>query len=490
MFYKSSAQPRLYIYFCMSLYFVSAVITPISGNDWQRVAQSIVALLCCLALVSSGRHESRASLDKATVSLGAILSIFALLSIWRSHQPQWALVELAVLLSSCCIVSAFALERARFGLGLDRILITFVIFICAIKSLQFISALAAAFLSDVGILDSTLLFEGFSNRRFYGQFQTFTLPLLTLPLLLAATKPSTKFGIFLLLGCWWMMAIAGGSRGTWLGMACATISILCCCGAGGRRWLRWQIAAAATGLAMFLFFFSLLPGYVNVVVTNFAGDRLNTSLSAREIIWQQAWEMIQERPLIGFGPMHFADIHNQVAAHPHQIVLQWACEWGVPSTLLVIGLVARGLLVTLQLIRKRSASSESVDLLRICLFGSLVGALTQAMVDGVIVMPYSQLWMALVVGWLMGIHDWPRQDSADVMLRRGLLAALMLAVGLLMYTVARDFPYLDEREVQYGHDFGGVLQPRFWMQGVIAQPAGRLLEQTNTANFTPSAMPK
>ncbi|MCF7556700.1 O-antigen ligase family protein [Pseudomonas petrae] len=469
MFFERSAQPRLYFYFCMSLYFVSAVFTPISGNDWQRVAQSVVSLLCCFALVSSGRHESRAFLDKVTVSLGTVVLGLGLLSIWKSHQPQWALVELAVLLSSCCIVSAFALERARFGQDLDRILISFVIFLCAVKSLQFIAALAAALFSGIATLDSTLLFEGFSNRRFYGQFQTFTLPLLALPLLLAATKISTKFWVFLLLGCWWMMAIAGGSRGTWLGMACAAIFIFCCCGAGGRRWFRWQITAAATGLALFLFFFSFLPGYMNVEVTNFAGDRLNTSLSAREIIWQQAWEMIKARPLLGFGPMHFADIHNQVAAHPHQIFLQWACEWGIPSTLLVTGPVARGLLATLQLIRKRIASSGSVDILRICLFGSLLGALTQAMVDGVIVMPYSQLWMALVVGWLMGIHEWSSSESANVAFRWCWSATLILAVGLLMYTVVRDFPDLDRREDQYGRDFGGILQPRFWQQGVIAE---------------------
>lgn len=468
MFSERSAQPRLYFYFCMFLYFVPAVFTPVSGHDWQRVAQSIVALLCTFALVTSGRHETRAFLGKPTVSVGAVVLSLALLSIWKSHQPQWALVELVVLLSSCCIARAFALERARFGLGLDRILISFVLFLCAVKSLQFISALAAALFSDVGTLDSTLLFEGFSNRRFYGQFQTFTLPLLTLPLLLAATKPSTKFGVFLLLGCWWMMAIAGGSRGTWLGMACAAIFIFCCCGAGGRHWFRWQITAAATGLALFLFFFTVVPGYLNVDVTNFAGDRLNTSLSAREIIWHQAWEMIKARPLLGFGPMHFADIHNQVAAHPHQIFLQWASEWGVPSTLLVMGLVARGLLATLRLIRKRSTSSGAVDLLRICLFGSLLGALTQAMVDGVIVMPYSQLWMALVGGWLMGIHEWSDREPSSLSSFWGPVLIMTFGVGLLIYTVVRDFPHLEEREDQYGHDFGGNLQPRFWMQGVIA----------------------
>jgi len=86
----------------------------------------------------------------------------------------------------------------------------------------------------------------------------------------------------------------------------------------------------------------------------------------------------------------------------------------------------------------------------------------------VIVMPYSQLWLAIVVGWLMGIHEWSvTPEPSGPVLRWGWMTTMILAVGFLMYVVARDFPHLDEREQQYGHDFGGNLQPRFWLQGFI-----------------------
>ncbi|WP_080034086.1 O-antigen ligase family protein [Pseudomonas syringae] len=396
-----------------------------------------------------------------------------LLSSFAARQPLWALTELSVLLLSCAIATAIALQRRLHGDPMDRAFIGFVILICSVKTIQFISNSTAAFLDSSGILDTDLLLDGFSNKRFYGQFQTFTLPLLALPLLLTSTRRSIKVGLFCLTSLWWMIAISGGTRGTWLGMA-AAVAVVFCLGRAGRRWAGWQLGAASTGLLLFSLLFSVLPSLLGIEVSNFAGDRLTTSLSAREILWQQAWEMIKERPLLGFGPMHFADIWNAVAAHPHQAILQWACEWGIPSTLCVAGLALYGLSTTAVLLRKRAQSLEPVDLMRLCLFASLIGALTQSMVDGVIVMPYSQLWLAIIVGWLLALHEWQAAPRpASVALSRAWLLCLTLATGMILYTIVRDLPDMDTRRQQFSEDFGGRYLPRFWMQGVIAQPPAR-----------------
>ncbi len=355
---------------------------------------------------------------------------------------------------------------------MDRAFIGFVILICSIKTIQFLSNSTAAFLDSSVILDTDLLLDGFSNKRFYGQFQTFTLPLLVLPLLLPSIRRSIKISLFCLTSLWWMIAISGGTRGTWLGMA-AAVAVMICLGRSGRRWATWQLAAASTGLLLFILLFSVLPGLLGIEVSNFAGDRLTTSLSAREILWQQAWEMIKERPLLGFGPMHFADIWNAVAAHPHQAILQWASEWGIPSTLCVAGLALYGLGTTAVLLRKRALSMESVDLMRLCLFASLVGALAQAMVDGVIVMPYSQLWLAIIVGWLLALHEWQTAPRpVNLWLRGGWLVCLTLAAGMILYTIVRDVPDMESRKQQFSEKFGGRYLPRFWMQGVITDSPG------------------
>ncbi|MDU8432239.1 O-antigen ligase family protein, partial [Pseudomonas syringae pv. actinidifoliorum] len=371
-----------------------------------------------------------------------------------SHHPLWALVELSVLLLSCGISCALAQQRKFYGVQFDQLFIGFVGLICLVKITQFLALTLAAFLSSAPTLDTDLLLDGFSNKRFYGQFQTFTLPLLVLPLLLTSTRRSIKVGLFCLTSLWWMIAISGGTRGTWLGMA-AAVAVTFCLGRAGRRWAGWQMGAASTGLLLFTLLFNVLPGLLGIEVSNFAGDRLTTSLSAREILWQQAWEMIKQRPLLGFGPMHFADIWNAVAAHPHQAILQWACEWGIPSTLCVAGLALYGLSTTAVLLRKRAQSLEPVDLMRLCLFASLIGALTQSMVDGVIVMPYSQLWLAIIVGWLLALHEWQAAPRpASVALSRAWLLCLTLATGMILYTIVRDLPDMDTRRQQFSEDFG------------------------------------
>ncbi|WP_440814739.1 O-antigen ligase family protein [Pseudomonas syringae] len=403
--------------------------------------------------------------SKVNVVILCVLLV-GLISSAISHQPFWALAELSVLLLSCAIASAFTQQRQLQGARLDHFLIVFVCVICAVKTTQFLTAYVASVLNSV--IDTDLLLDGFSNKRFYGQFQTFTLPLLVLPLLLPFTRRSIKIGLFCLTSLWWMIAISGGTRGTWLGMAVAVV-VMMSLGRSGRRWAGWQLAAASMGLLLFTLLFSLLPGLLGIEVSNFAGDRLTTSLSAREILWQQAWEMIKERPLLGFGPMHFADIWNAVAAHPHQAILQWASEWGIPSTLCVAGLALYGLGTTAVLLHKRALSFDPVDLMRLCLFASLVGALTQSMVDGVIVMPYSQLWLAIIVGWLLALHEWQTAPRpASVVLRRAWLVCLTLAAGMILYTIVRDVPDMAARKQQFAENFGGRYLPRFWMQGVIA----------------------
>lgn len=444
--------------------------TVLAWHDWQRIVQMLSSITAIAFLFVIGRYaQAPVLLDRRASRLCAVVLVLGGLSAWCSQQPQWAFTEMALMVSVACIALTLAAIRSLGGERVDRLLFFLIVLLCAIKIAQFMGATMSAFWGGVETFDTDLLLSGFSNKRFYGQFQTFTLPLLVLPLLLAGGSGSRRYGIFLLLCSWWLVAISGGTRGTWLGMGTAA-GLLLLLGSSGRRWVCWQLVAALVGGLVFWLLFSVLSDFLGFTTVNFAGDRLNSSLSLREIIWQLAWDMIRERPWLGFGPMHFADIANPIAAHPHQAVLQWASEWGVPSALCVAWLVLRGLFATIRLIREKADSQEPADLLRLCLFASLVGALTQSMVDGVIVMPYSQLWLALVVGWLLGLHRWRTEPAAvGSALRWSGRFVSMAAVALLVWVVIRDVPNLPTRDEAFARDFGGHFQPRFWAQGVIAQ---------------------
>ncbi|MCS3416797.1 O-antigen ligase [Pseudomonas sp. BIGb0450] len=443
-----------------------AICAPFSSHDWQRVVQISVAV--CAVVYGLCLPRADRCVDRPTAVGVLLIGVIGLASAVLAHQPVWALTELALAISCCAIAVTFSRVRRKGDESLDRVLILFVLLLCLIKSIQYLHAGILAFSSGAAILDPDLLLSGFSNKRFYGQFQTFTLPLLALPLLISTTSRTARAMVFALLCAWWLIAIAGGTRGTWLGMGIAG-SMLVFFGASGRRWLAWQLAALACGLLLYWWVFSVLAGYLGLEVSNAAADRLTTSLSGRGPIWWQAWSMIVERPWLGFGPMHFADIANDIAAHPHQALLQWASEWGVPSALCVIVLVARASWATVGVLRERALSLAPVDLLRLCLFGALVGALTQSMVDGVIVMPVSQLWLALVVGWLMALHVWRTPPVAPApIFYRTWLAASVVAIGLLVFVATRDVPHLTQRSEHYMKLSDGHLQPRFWVQGVIA----------------------
>ncbi|NWD75661.1 O-antigen ligase family protein [Pseudomonas gingeri] len=440
----------------------------LGGHTFQRLGQLVVAgtavvfLLCCRTSHTLGLVDRTALLACGLILLGGIVSALC------AHQPLWALTEVALIAASCCSAEAFAYTRRSNGASVDRLLMLFVVFICAFKSFDFLTLAFHSFFASTRILDTGGLLSGFSNKRFYGQFQTFTLPLLALPLLLSTTKRSAQAWVFSLLSVWWLIAVMGGTRGTWLGMGVAA-GVLFICGHVGRRWFTWQLLAVVVGVTLYWLLFSVLAGYLGMEVSNAASDRLTTTLSSRGPLWQQAWDMIRERPWLGFGPMHFADIHNPIAAHPHQAILQWASEWGVPSALLVMVLVGRGLWATLCLIRERSISEDPTDLLRLCLFASLIGALTQSMVDGVIVMPYSQFWLSLVVGWLMALHVWKGEPAkSNAFVHWAWMGISSAAVLLLIYVVIRDLPHQDERNKLYQQQYGGQYQPRFWVQGVIA----------------------
>ncbi|WP_224770911.1 hypothetical protein [Pseudomonas sp. FEN] len=78
------------------------------------------------------------------------------------------------------------------GDTVDRYLLLFVVLLYSIKKLQFVILNDSAFV--IGAVLDTDRLSGFSKKRFYGQFLTFILLLLTLPLLLSTTKCSHKFG--------------------------------------------------------------------------------------------------------------------------------------------------------------------------------------------------------------------------------------------------------------------------------------------------------
>jgi hypothetical protein len=246
------------------------------------------------------------------------------------------------------------------------------------------------------------------------------------------------------------------------------VSVLSFLPGTGRTWAKLQFVGALLGLMVSFIWLYWLPGQIGLSVANGPSERMTTSLSLREVLWQQSIEMIISRPLLGFGPMHFADVPNSIAAHPHQAFLQLACEWGLPLALLIVWMVWRAICSVFHMALERCHSRDEVDVLRVCLLGAVLASLMQAMFDGVLVMPYTEIWLALLGGWLFSLHPhMVRINGAEIFWTNAWRISLSVSVVLLLFVAVRDFSSLQIRERLYAESFGGHLKPRFWTQGMI-----------------------
>ncbi|WP_162502936.1 O-antigen ligase family protein [Azotobacter chroococcum] len=444
-------------------------------HNQQRIGQILVFCLCVLAGILSLRSQRSSAplLGTGPHNCLAAVLLAGLTSALLAQHTGWALAELGLAILSLALGGTVAASRRRVGPVLDQALLgTLTLMISCFLALYFF--LYYWQVTQTGALNAYKLLWGFSNPRFLAQFLALALPVIVWPLLRDETSRREKLLVSVIAALGWTLAITSAARGLALGMAVAMVW-LSLSGSVGRRWSLLQLRSAALGLLIYLLMLSAIPAWLGIEVTEHAANRLHTSLSSRDILWPLALEMIQQKPWLGFGPMHFSAHFNVVAAHPHQAILQIASEWGIPVAIIVIGLVFLAARATFRMLRKTADSRDPTDTLRVCLAGGITTALTLAMVDGILVMPHVELWLAIIAGWLLGLHPATTAPATrSLILRRGWLLTQTLAAVFLAGIVFRDLPALAMQTEEYSQTFKSHLQPRFWQQGVIDDLDGAL----------------
>lgn len=452
-------------------------------HDQQRIAE--LGLLCILFVLAHGcgvpfsvcRNDARFaafSFPFFSPALFAGTALSGLASVIHAHWPHWALLEWALLLSLYIGTFFVAGLRQQNGVQFDRAILLIIISICVFYLFGFFGRYATVFAGlPLRVWD---MFTGFANLRFFGQFQTMTLPLLTVGVMRGGS-PLERRGAFGLLAGWWMLSIACGTRGTWLAMGAALMAVYFIGRRTGQIWVRCQVSGIAAGLGLYGLLFLVIPRLMGGEF-----DLINRlpelgSLSHRDVLWMGAWRMICEHPWLGVGPMHFAAIPNGIGAHPHNAVLQIAAEWGVPALLILLSGVAVGYYRFALILRTSDDQPSFPQILRLSLFAALVAAATQSLVDGIIVMPYSQVTLMVIAGWSMGMCS--AESATQVEHVTSLTAATrwkgtvlittqfsLLAIVLLL--ALPDVPHLPDRMRRYtaAHHTEYFL-PRFWQQGWI-----------------------
>lgn len=329
----------------------------------------------------------------------------------------------------------------------------------SIHAFQFLVTYLTAFISGMQMFDADILFSGFSNPRFFGQFQVMLMPVMALLIERCREQQRVEIAVLLALALasQWCIAFTLGGRGLWLGLLASHLALLLI---NRNLWriLAVQAAAALLGFLLFFLLFKLIPLWLGLDPA--LRDNLRTSLSGRERIWQWAWEMALANPWLGAGPMHYSATYNPIAAHPHQVVLQWLAEWGFAATLIALVLGAWGLLNGARYLRQASATELDAGL-----WVAIVGALVLAQVDGVFVMPYTETWLAILIGLAMA--RWSKTATPS---RTQRFACVLIAIPVLLVlgkVLISEVPKLPETSDAYMNQHHTGWTPRFWLQGWI-----------------------
>ena len=194
----------------------------------------------------------------AVMVLGGVSSVLAL-------YPRWAGLEWAWYGAWLCVVGVLAMVRHQARAAeWDKVLVFGLWLAAALHAagsvIQYV--LMAALGSTTGQpFIPIALYHGFSNVRFFGQWQTMLLPFVVLPLLWwgRGLKLQLLFGGVAL--WWWMLLIGSGTRASWLGLKVGAVVAAWCGGAVGWRWFRWQAVAVVAGAIAFVVMMQWLPQY-------------------------------------------------------------------------------------------------------------------------------------------------------------------------------------------------------------------------------------
>ncbi|MCW8890676.1 MAG: O-antigen ligase family protein, partial [Sedimenticola sp.] len=385
----------LFILSCIAIFVVLApnydLINWAMRYDEKRITQVLVILITAGFIISSregtrGLISSFLCLPRISRLCLTTILLLGFISSVQSPAMRHAIGETSLFL----LLTIFSLSLGDLTRNYQDIVLRSLL--SAMITSAFIYEIGF-FTSYIGILlngHSLQLpepFSGFSNYRFFNQYQIWTLPLVALPLL-TYTKLFSSLRLLLVLLAigWWVLLFASQSRGALLAIGLALVITFIAFRKEAYGFLKTTLLPGITGWLLYLVLFSYIPELE-------PGSRLSqlTEDPGRLELWGRALEMLYENPWFGAGPMHYAYYPNTSAAHPHNSLLQLAAEWGLPVAIITAGLACWGAIAWVSKYRRNAnqLNSHLQQHLWIALFCSLIAGLIYSMVSGVIVTPLS-----------------------------------------------------------------------------------------------------
>lgn len=458
------------------------LVPDLGWHDGQRIAQLVLFGVAAVGILIPFTGRSIwAAMEVlpgwSRYLLGSAL-LTGLISCASAQYPRWALLEWSTLVMTGVLAIAVSASWRTQSTKRDGFLIIVLYVTALVYSVKAVAMYVTMLLvgPEYGLGFSVEeLFTGFSNVRFFGHIQTMLLPFLILPAMWWGKTGRHRVMLLVVPAVWWMLAIASGTRGSWVALLIGAVAAVFFGGKSGREWCRWQVVSLFCGACSYIFFVILVPSWFAQPAAFMHRGADIISLRGRDVLWELCQGLLLQHPWLGIGPMHFANRISELGAHPHNAILQLMVEWGIPAAILFgIVFVAGGMFWALHVHRHTAnRNPDHNSLILVALLAAMTGAGAQAMVDGVIVMPVSQTLVALICGWALGCRFGGMPASSEPAHGSGKLfrAIVFVAVLGIVVGVTPEIGHLAEREslhlVKQPEGPNPLLLPRFWLHGLI-----------------------
>lgn len=466
-------------------------ISYIEWHDCQRIIQLLLLGLILLDNVGRGFNNNNLLQLNPRIRLGfCLLLVLGITSTLHAIEPRFATIELTVFAALCYL----SLTTARLFGTYKENFIRYVTYALWASIALYMASFYTGYFSAV-IVGKPLVwpdpFYGFSNIRLFQQYQLWGLGLICLPLLAFNLKQNIRRLLVVALGAWWVLLFYAASRGVTLGWLLGMITTAITYNKHAWSFLRLQVVSATFGLMGYLLLFKAIPYWIATspaTSTANANSQIVTSTIFRATtydrtdLWKMAYVMIENFPLLGVGPMHFYN-YNTFGTHPHNSILQIASEWGLPATAIILWIIGYSAFYWYKRFNATQLQNEpklNANLATI-LFFTIVANGAYSLVEGVIVMPISQVLMFTMIGLMIGQYTSESSSKSAIEPQRKFHFRPVVAGITLVFLVLSVMPELargltsneryfqpGERAFSMGH---GTINPRIWMQQRRIEPA-------------------
>ena len=456
-----------------------ALWEPISPFNQTRLLQLallfwVSSLLVFNRVVSGRVIQSISTTRIQTLLWVAAFWILGLIAALNAQWPSFALQDWAHYLLLVLSVLAVANLASQHLQRSVKILMAGIVFGISLALTRFVTQVILTLSLNV-VTPLAQWWSPYANPRFIAQALIWIIPLLTvLPTSWPAFRKRSHIATHALCSGVWMLLFWTGSRAELASLVLSMGLVAVLMWRQAFSFLSRMTLHALTGCALWLLTrMALSVGVAGGGVLSLA----RSGVSGRDWLMELSLHLMAQHPWLGVGPAHFSAYNfnsSFPSAHPHNLILQIAAEWGLPAAVLVIYLLWKFVRYQYHYTQQPLARFDStINLryaLRIPLLLTLFAVIFTSMLDGIHVMPLSLLVGVPVLGLMIAINT-PTQNQNlpphRAYAEPSIATLVMFCWGILLLSIFQQRDCLTY-PIQAEHLINARViedHPRFWLQG-------------------------